>query len=208
MSLIEFCSSIKNNKLSNNEMNRIEEILYNDCEDKMIKIIFTDGACSKNGKQGAKAGVGIYIPTDNYSYFKELNEVLIEENIEPLHSTNQRAELTAILKALVYINCNDIVKKALIHTDSLYSINCITKWNKNWEKNNWMNAKGASVLNQDIIKPILKLINNLEDKCIDITFKHVRGHIKKPSVENSNKDNLLTWYGNYKADILAVQSIN
>ena len=36
----------------------------------------------------------------------------------------------------------------------MYSINCITKWGKNWKKNNWITAGKKPVKNQELIKTI------------------------------------------------------
>ena len=91
--------------------------------------IYTDGACINNGKKNAKAGIGIYISDD----------FTISEKLIGL-PTNQRAELYAILKELLIIDILNY-KNINIYTDSMYSINCITKWVKGWKKNDWKDSK-------------------------------------------------------------------
>ena len=88
----------------------------------------------------------------------------------------------------------------MICTDSMYSINCIEKWCKSWLKNNWKNAKGQDVKNQDIIKSILEYQTNITSKNLNITlkFKHVFSHTKQPSDKDSLQYKL--WYGNKKVD--------
>ena len=78
-------------KLSNHlisEHNR--NIVYND-----FITIYTDGACSRNGMEGAQCGIGIY--------FSERNPVHIDDVSERLKvdkPTNNVAELTAIKRSL------------------------------------------------------------------------------------------------------------
>ena len=146
--------------------------------------VFTDGGAYNNGKTNCKAGVGVYIPDMNI----ELSEKLLER------PTNQRAELTGIKRALE-ITTGDL----LIYSDSMYSINCVTKWYKNWEKNNWLNSKKQPVKNQEIVKDILNLMTDR-----NIEYKHVRSHQSQP---NKNTVEYKIWYGNDIADKLASKSI-
>ena len=37
-------------------------------------------------------------------------------------------------------------KTVIIHSDSQYSIKCLTKWYKKWELNNWINMKKKTVV--------------------------------------------------------------
>ena len=92
-------------------------------------IVFTDGACTCNGKtQATRGGYGIYFPN------KEMQDISREFTHKPI--TNQRAELYAIYKTLK-ITKNLSYKSLTIYTDSEYSINCITKWLSGWKKKNW-----------------------------------------------------------------------
>lgn len=156
---------------------------------------FTDGSCRGNGKSNARAAVAVYILETNESFAMELKEMLKHYHIEDTRCTSQRAELAAILK------CVDIMMKVnekhTIHSDSSYSINCLTKWHKTWQKNDWKTSSGSEVLNQDLIKKILECLENA-----DISFNHVRSHQKRP---DENSDNFITWYGNDVVDKLASQ---
>ena len=77
----------------------------------------------------------------------------------------------------------------LIKTDSKYSIDCITKWSANWERNGWKTSDGNDVKNIDLIKPL----NLLYNKDLFI-LEHVPGHSKI--------------HGNEMADALARKAIN
>jgi ribonuclease HI len=80
----------------------------------------------------------------------------------------------------------------------MYSINCIDKWSKNWIKNNWKNAKGENVKNQDIIKSILTIKSSITNHNISISFNHIFSHLQEPS-DNQSLQYML-WYGNKKVD--------
>ena len=153
----------KNSTIYNQTQNEIDQKKVENENDYIN--IYTDGACINNGKKNAKAGIGIYI-SDNFTVSEKLNGL----------PTNQRAELYAILKALLII---DIIKYKNIHiyTDSMYSINCITKWVKNWKKNGWKDSKKKDIKNKDLINNIDKIYS----KYNHIYFKHIQAH-------TSNKD--------------------
>lgn len=74
---------------------------------------------------------------------------------EPLpgpRQTNQRAELTAMLRALEIAPRN---RHVVIHSDSKYAIECVTSWYVNWRRNGWKTASGKTVENKDLIEHIL-----------------------------------------------------
>lgn len=146
-------------------------------------IIFTDGACSANGKQTAKAGIGIHFPNG------EFNDV--SKSFEEIPITNQRAELSAIKNALDMTVNDSSINEIIIYSDSLYSIKSLTEWINNWEKNNWKNANKKPVKNLDLIRPIHSVLKDHKNK---IKFIHVRSHTNGKTFEA---------IGNDKADKLA-----
>lgn len=97
-------------------------------------------------------------------------------------------------------------KNIIVCTDSMYSVNCITKWASKWEKNNWKTANGSDVKNEELIKNILKLYKYFGDNNIKISFKHVFSHLKEPSTKNSL--DYLLWYGNNEVDKKINQLLN
>jgi len=147
--------------------------------------IYTDGACSYNGTKRARAGVGIFLEIDH-----PLN---VSERIIN-NPTNQVAELTAL--KIAYQICHEHFpnKNIVIHTDSMYSLNSVTKWCKTWEKNNWKTTKGKPVKNLSIIKDIISLRNL--NTCKGVELQHVKAHQDK-------SDDIHT-FGNRMADLLAV----
>ena len=90
-----------------------------------------------------------------------------------LTTTNQRMELTAILKALEYAqSIRRPSEKVVIYSDSAYAVNCyLQQWYLGWRANGWVNAKGKEVANQDLW---LKIIPFFENFWYD--FRKVKGH--------------------------------
>ena len=144
---------------------------------KTIKI-FTDGSFKKLKNKKILCAYGIFFPNG------EMPNVSRPFIHEPL--TNQRAELYAILKSLRnIIKENKEFDEIHIFTDSEYSIKSLTEWYKTWEKNEWKNAKKEPVMNQDIIKPIIKIIKNYNGK---IKFTHVNSHTGKQDFESLSNE--------------------
>lgn len=141
--------------------------------------VYTDGSSLGNGKRGASAGVGVYFGVGDGRN--------ISERLQGLRQTNQRAELTAILRTLEVVSTSQNLQ---ILTDSQYSINCVTKWCISWEKNGWKNAKKQDVENQDLIRDILSRIRERTRLGTSTDFTWVKGHSENP--------------GNEAADMLAV----
>ncbi|KIX99178.1 uncharacterized protein Z520_04754 [Fonsecaea multimorphosa CBS 102226] len=112
----------------------------------------------------------------------------VSEALKGSKQTNQRAELTAILRAL------DIAprhREVTIYTDSKYAIDCVTNWYRNWKKNGWVNSKGKPVENKDLVMDIREKIEEREHLGKVTYFVWVKGHMNNP--------------GNIAADRLAVQ---
>lgn len=84
-------------------------------------------------------------------------------------TTNNRMELTAAIGALKATKKNAVV---LLHTDSSYVINGITKWVKGWEKNGWQTKEKKDVLNKDLWQALQKATS-----LHTVEWKHVRGHM-------------------------------
>ncbi|EXJ80067.1 ribonuclease HI [Capronia epimyces CBS 606.96] len=160
------------------ERNRTKKVAREKDPPGMLRI-YTDGSSLRNGQAGARAGVGVYFgPQDPKN---------VSEALKGSKQTNQRAELTAILRAL------DIAPRhrdVTIYTDSKYSIECVTNWYRNWQKNDWMNAKGKAVENKDLVVDIRDRIEERDQLSRRTLFVWVKGH----------QDNA----GNIAADKLAV----
>jgi ribonuclease HI len=135
--------------------------------------IYTDGACSGNPGKG---GWGALIQEHN-------NETKI--NGSEQNTTNNRMELTAVIKAL------ELFEKSVeieIYTDSKYVMQGITEWIKNWKNNQWKTSQKKDVKNKDL----WVLLDQASEKHI-IKWNWVKGHAGD--------------YGNETADKLATQAV-
>ena len=136
--------------------------------------IYTDGSCLGNPGPGGWAAI---ILEDNLK-----KELIGREK----HTTNNRMELTAAIKALEYCNKNKDEQKSLkiikIYTDSIYVKEGITNWINNWEKNNWKTADKKNVKNVDLWKSLKELI-----KSNQVEWFWVKGHSDNPLNDLADK---------------------
>ena len=123
--------------------------------DKVVEI-WTDGGCKPNPGPGGWAAILTF-----RNVVKELS------GAEPA-TTNNRMELTAAAVALESLkrSCHVIV-----HTDSQYLRNGITRWSAAWVRKNWHNAAGDPVANVDLWKRILAAQGTHR-----VEWRWVRGH--------------------------------
>ncbi|KAJ1735875.1 hypothetical protein LPJ61_000319 [Coemansia biformis] len=145
-------------------------------------VIYTDGSSLWNGKEHARAGVGVFFgPGDRRN---------VSEPLPGLRQSSVRAELAAIVLALAMANSDASLgqfDRIRICTDSLHGISCLTKWHDVWESNGWRHASGSVVEDRDLIEAGIRCIRS-SGRIIE--FTHVRAHI---GIE-----------GNVQADRLAV----
>ncbi len=130
--------------------------------------IFTDGACSGNPGPGGWGAILRYNGRE-----KELSGG--EKN-----TTNNRMELTAVIKALEQLKepC-----KVMLTTDSKYVSDGIGKgWAVSWQQNGWRKADKKPALNPDLWERLLELL-----KIHDVTINWVKGHAGHPENERCDK---------------------
>jgi ribonuclease HI len=142
--------------------------------------VYTDGACTNNGKPDARAGFGIWFGEDD-------KRNTSESFTGP--QTNNRAELLAIIKALTILR-NEIEKgqPIMIYSDSSYSIRCCTTYGEKMSKKGWQN-KGQDIPNREIVE----VAYNFVKKYNNIDFTHIRAHTgltDKHSIGNEHADRL------------------
>lgn len=148
----------------------------------MSKIeIYTDGACPRNGKAGARAGYGVHFPDGEH---RDICGPV------PLPHTNQRAELYAVYQALLTV-ADEKYSQITIYTDSTYTLKALTIWAKKWVTNGWTGSKNKPVMNQDLLKPLYELFTEMSVHLI-----YVKAHTGRRDPQS---------IGNAEADRLAVQ---
>jgi ribonuclease HI len=122
--------------------------------------IYTDGGADPNPGIGGWAAL---------LRFGQREKVLTGN--EP-HTTNNRMELTAAVKALEVLNRPCEIE---FHTDSEYLRRGITKWIDNWRKKGWRTASGKPVSNADLWQKLDPLTKEHQ-----IEWHWVRGHSGDP----------------------------
>lgn len=165
-----------------------------------MRSIFTDGSSIANGKPNCVSGCGVYFKEKELSFSFSCKKAAEYCNIPLSIESNNVGELMGILLALT-VEKENLEEPVVIYSDSMYCINSVTNWWKNWEKNDWKTSNGTIVKNKEIIQRIIKEIKNFKD----LSFKHVRGHKKEPQDRESLE--FFAWDGNNKADRLAFFSI-
>ena len=131
-------------------------------------IVHTDGACSGNPGPGGWAALLI-----KGKHLKEL------KGAEP-HTTNNRMELMAAISALEALKepC-----EVLLHTDSKYVMDGISKWIHGWKNNGWKTADKKPVKNGELWQALDAA--NARHK---VKWHWVKGHAGH--VENERADEL------------------
>jgi ribonuclease HI len=132
--------------------------------------IWTDGGCKPNPGPGGWAAILRFRGVE-----RELS------GAEPA-TTNNRMELTAAAMALETLKrpC-----QVVLHTDSQYVQNGVTRWHAGWVRRKWRNAAGDPVANLELWRRLLDAA-----KAHRIEWRWVRGHSGNPM--NERVDRLAT----------------
>lgn len=119
--------------------------------------IYTDGACSGNPGPGGWGAVLVYGERE-----RELSG-------GEAHTTNNRMELTAAIRALEALRepC-----EVLLTTDSKYLCDGLDKkWAEGWRRRGWKKSDGSPALNPDLWERLLSLCATHR-----VTLSWIRGH--------------------------------
>lgn len=119
--------------------------------------LYTDGACSGNPGPGGWGAILLY------------GEVRKELSGGEADSTNNRMELTAVIKGLEALKEPCIVE---LYSDSKYVIDALEKgWAKGWRARGWVKSDKKPALNSDLWERLLELC----DKHV-VNLHWVKGH--------------------------------
>ncbi len=129
--------------------------------------VWTDGGCKPNPGPGGWAAL------------LRFGEVERELSGNALQTTNNRMELTAAAEALEALSRPCVV---MLHTDSEYVRNGVTRWSTGWVRRNWRNASGDPVANMDLWRRVLDAARRHE-----VSWRWVRGHSGDENNERVDK---------------------
>ena len=150
-------------------------------------LIYTDGCCLSNGQAAAdpgpkpaRGGYGIHFPSlpSGWDFCAALAE-------DKTH-TNQRAELTAVIRALQLVRLRNIdCARISIFTDSKYAVQALNDWMPNlWRSNGYRTTKKQAVVNADLFKTLDAEVSLSEELNHPVTLRHV------PREQNAKADAL------------------
>jgi ribonuclease HI len=158
--------------------------------------IFTDGACTNNGKRNANAAWGLVVVADKGHAVLYTDSGAIPKS-EP--QTNQRAELRGLLNGLrqakkIYETYPGLIT---IWSDSQYAINCASVWGPKWRSNGWK-KQGGPIQHFDLVKD---LVNETVEMGHRVHYRWLKAH-----TEGSNKYQF-PWKFNHQVDALATAAL-
>lgn len=140
-------------------------------------VVYTDGACTDNGKEGARAGIGVW--------FADGDPRNVSEALDGPTQTNNRAELTAALRAIALCPRGTRMQ---VRTDSRYVLLGVQGGAAAWERKRWRTSTNRPVANRDLWETMLVAIRERGEL---LSWLYVRGHVGE--------------VGNERADRLAVR---
>ena len=123
--------------------------------------VYIDGACSYNGSDESKAGIGVW--------FGPNNPLNVSRPVRG-RRTNNAAEIEAATEA-AYKAREAGIKKLRINTDSKFLINSATEWIPKWEANEWKNYNNKPVQNRAEFENLKRAIETL-----DVEWNHIPSH--------------------------------
>ena len=129
--------------------------------------IWTDGACKCNPGIG---GWGAYMVWGAHN-----REMYGGSKL----TTNNQMELTAVISALSALRRKCPI---IIHTDSSYVKDGITKWIHGWKRNGWRTADKKPVKNAELWQQLDELTSQF-----DIEWRWVKGHAGDPGNEKADE---------------------
>jgi ribonuclease HI len=170
----------------------IEKLIRHEYLIRLMYKIFTDGACTRNGKPDARASYGVVITGCEFGAVGADENMKLSGFVAP--ASNNRGELTAILVALqqslLILNTYDIE----IVSDSLISIKTFNEWLPKRKTK----GTASEMMNYDLISEIDTLLTE-NGKVKNVKFTHVNSH---RTITNENE------LGNSLADLLCTKLLS
>lgn len=131
-------------------------------------IIYTDGACSGNPGPGGYCAI---LKAGEYEKHISGHEK---------KTTNNRMELIAVIEGLKALKrpCD-----VTVVSDSKYVCDAINQnWLKNWKNKNWKKSDGKPVLNPELWKELVSLL-----EIHKVSFNWIKGHAGHPYNEKCDE---------------------
>ena len=154
--------------------------------------IFTDGACTNNGRKTANAAWGYIVVAGKGYQILDKGSGSIPKSQQ---QTNQRAELTALLMGLEA--ASKYPGSIKIWSDSQYSINCASVWGPSWRKKSWT-KQGGPIQHLDLVKQLVEKTMLMGNR---LEYKWLKGH------KEGGAQYQFPWMFNHQVDALATAAL-
>jgi ribonuclease HI len=138
--------------------------------------VYTDGACSNNGKPDAVAGIGIFFGINDPRN--------VSQKVPPeLRQTNNVAELSAIIEAFRIIepDLESSGKIVGIATDSEYVIKCLGKYGEKCAAAGWAKEIPNQILVRNAYESYTKFAKSIQ-------IIHVKAHTRDQDMHSIGND--------------------
>lgn len=160
--------------------------------------LFTDGGATGNGRAHCRASYAWMLMRGEQSVQNAGTVVPIDIPGKVYKTSNQRAELLALLRGLEALIQHYEEGIVHVYSDSLYSIKCVREWYPKWTRENDYTDK----LNLDILHDLAR-VYSVAQKKYNIELVHVRSHQEIPADPHS----LFIWRGNDAVDKLCTREL-
>ena len=122
-------------------------------------LLYTDGACSGNPGPGGWAAILVHPDSGKR---QEIS------GGEP-RTTNNRMELMGVIRGLEHLRWPADVE---VISDSNYVVRGMNEWIHNWIRRGWRTAANKPVLNEDLWRTLLELV----ERQSSVRFTWIRSH--------------------------------
>jgi ribonuclease HI len=136
-----------------------------------ITEIYSDGSCNTKSRIGAWAAIVL------------IGQKKIILSDTELNTTHNEMELTAVIKAIEYIQTNyPLLKNIRIYSDSQYVIGLPARKNK-LAANKFVSRKGSTIPNAELVVLLLRHVQSFSAEWIKIKAHQKKNETINPNIE-------------------------
>lgn len=146
--------------------------------------IYVSGRWAKdisNSAIDSHIGAGLIIFKNQIGAPEEL-PVQVEYGLYQTNGTRHFSEIRALCRALkvakLIIDNNDKIDGIAIIDGSFYSVNCVTKWASEWEKNKWKNSEKKTIPNLKEVRYAYNLYQKLKQQGVKIVYTNKKERVQ------------------------------
>ena len=137
--------------------------------------VYTDGSCLPAPRRG---GTGVHFVTVDESGDEIVEDLL---SFGYRGETNNRMELEAVIQALEEVLRREHpsqIRRVIVNTDSMYVCDNYQRAVFQWSRAKWIRSNGQPVLNVDLWKKLIKLVEKVHRRQLRFEIRWVKGHSK------------------------------